>query len=93
MPISLIKIDQSFVRNIARSIEDYEIVKSISLLAASLGKEVLVEGVEDIDCLNLIKGLNFKKVQGYYFSKPLPFDEFVEWAKAHPQRMLASAIA
>ena len=85
MPISLIKIDQSFVRNIARSVEDYEIVKSISLLAASLGKEVLVEGVEDIDCLNLIKTLNFKKVQGYYFAKPLPYDEFISWAKAHPK--------
>lgn len=93
MPITLIKIDQSFVRNIARSIEDYEIVKSISLLAASLGKEVLVEGVEDIDCLNLIKSLHFKKVQGYYFSKPLPFDEFVAWAKAHPKQSIANAIA
>ena len=85
MPISLIKIDQSFVRNIARSPEDYEIVKSISLLAASLGKEALVEGVEDIDCLNLIKGLQFKKVQGYYFAKPMPFEEFVEWASARPK--------
>ena len=83
MPISLIKVDQSFVRNIARSPEDYEIVKSISLLAASLGKEALVEGVEDIDCLNLVKELQFKKVQGYYFSKPLPFNEFLIWAKAH----------
>ncbi len=85
MPISLIKIDQSFIRNIARSPEDYEIVKSISLLAASLGKEVLVEGVEDIDCLNLIKAMQFKKVQGYYFAKPMPFEEFVEWASAHPK--------
>ncbi len=85
MPISLIKIDQSFVRNIARSPEDYEIVKSISLLAASLGKEVLVEGVEDIDCLNLIKAMQFKKVQGYYFAKPMPFEEFVEWASARPK--------
>ena len=85
MPISLIKVDQSFVRNIARSPEDYEIVKSISLLAASLGKEVLVEGVEDIDCLNLIKALQFKKVQGYYFAKPMPFEEFVAWASARPQ--------
>ena len=85
MPISLIKIDQSFVRNIARSPEDYEIVKSISLLAASLGKEVLVEGIEDIDCLNLIKDMQFKKAQGYYFAKPMPFEEFVVWARARAQ--------
>ncbi len=83
MPIDLIKIDQSFVRDIKHSADDFEIVNSIAMLANSLGKEVLAEGVEDKDCLDLIKKMKIHKCQGYYFAKPLPFEEFVVWAKQH----------
>ena len=81
MPIDLIKIDQSFVRNIEHSKDDLEIVKSIALLANSLGKEALAEGVEDEACLNIIKKLNIHKCQGYFFAKPMPFEQFTVWAK------------
>ncbi|MES2579216.1 MAG: EAL domain-containing protein [Pseudomonadota bacterium] len=83
MPIDLIKIDQSFVRDIKHSADDFEIVKSIAMLANSLGKEVLAEGVEDKDCLDLIKQMKIHKCQGYYFAKPMPFEQFVAWAKQH----------
>ncbi len=83
MPIDLIKIDQSFVRDITHSKDDFEIVKSIAALAHSLGKEVLAEGVENKDCLALIKKMKIHKCQGYFFAKPMPFDKFVKWAKQH----------
>ena len=83
MPIDLIKIDQSFVRDITRSNDDYEIVNAIAMLSNSLGKEVLAEGVEDKDCLDLIKQLKIHKCQGYYFAKPMPFEQFITWAKDH----------
>ena len=83
MPIDLIKIDQSFVRNIKHSQNDFEIVNSIAMLAYSLGKEVLAEGVEDADCLELIKRMKINKCQGYYFAKPMPFEQFIVWAKQH----------
>lgn len=83
MPIDLIKIDQTFVRDVTHSMDDFEIVKSIALLAKSLGKEVLAEGVEDQDCLDLIKILEIDKCQGYYFAKPMPFENFISWAKQH----------
>jgi EAL domain-containing protein (putative c-di-GMP-specific phosphodiesterase class I)/GGDEF domain-containing protein len=83
MPIDLIKIDQSFVRDITRSKDDFEIVKSIAMLSASLGKEVLAEGVEDKDCLDLIKKLKIDKCQGYYYAKPMAFEQFIAWAKKH----------
>ena len=83
MPIDLIKIDQSFVRDITRSNDDYEIVNAIAMLSNSLGKEVLAEGVEDKDCLDLIKQLKIQKCQGYYFAKPMPFEQFITWAKDH----------
>jgi len=81
MPISLIKIDQSFVKHIDRSIEDMKIVESMALLGQSLGKEVLVEGLETADGLALINQIGISKAQGYFFSKPMPFDDFVIWSK------------
>ena len=83
MPIDLIKIDQSFVRDITNSKDDYEIVQSIAMLAKSLGKEVLAEGVEDEACLAQIKKLEIDKCQGYFYAKPMPFEQFIAWAKAH----------
>lgn len=83
MPIDLIKIDQSFVRDITHSRDDFEIVQSIAMLAKSLGKEVLAEGVEDEACLAQIKKLEIDKCQGYFFAKPMPFEQFIAWAKAH----------
>lgn len=92
MPIHLVKIDQSFVRNIANSAEDAEIVRAIALLAHGLGKEVIAEGVEDKDCLDLIKEMKCQKIQGYYYAKPLPHQEFCAWIKARnasPEKLSA----
>ena len=83
MPIDLIKIDQSFVRDITNSKDDYEIVKSIAALANSLGREVIAEGVEDQKCLDSIKKIKIHKCQGYFFSKSLPFETFIKWVKQH----------
>lgn len=81
MPIDIIKIDQSFVRDITHSKDDYAIVESIAALANSLGKEVIAEGVEDKACLDLIKKMRIDKCQGYYFAKPMPFESFIDWVK------------
>ena len=79
MPIDIVKIDQSFVRNIATSYKDKNIVLSVVKLAHSLGKEVVAEGVEDLACLNVLKEMKCNKIQGYYYAKPMPFNEFVAW--------------
>jgi EAL domain-containing protein (putative c-di-GMP-specific phosphodiesterase class I) len=55
----------------------------MALLANSLGKEVLVEGVESQAGLDLINKIGIDKAQGFFFSKPMPFNEFVSWAKNH----------
>jgi EAL domain-containing protein (putative c-di-GMP-specific phosphodiesterase class I) len=79
MPIDIVKIDQSFVRNISSSTQDKAIVKSIIKLAHSLGKVVIAEGVEDLACLNILKEMNCEKIQGYYYGKPMSFEEFIIW--------------
>ena len=83
MPIAIIKIDQSFVRDITNSKDDYEIVKSIAALANSLGREVIAEGVEDQKCLDSIKKIKIHKCQGYFFAKPMPFETFIKWVNQH----------
>lgn len=79
MPIDLVKIDQSFVRNIAHSSQDLEIVQSVVRLAHSLGKQIVAEGVEDKACLEILKELKCEKIQGYYYGKPMPVLEFTRW--------------
>ena len=81
MPISLVKIDQTFIRHIHESPDDFKIVGSMAQLATSLGKEVLVEGIETAEALALINQLNIPKAQGYYFAKPMPFEHYIAWAK------------
>ena len=82
LPIDLLKIDQSFVKHIAILQEDYEIVQSIAMLAKSLNLEVIAEGVENQACLELLKQLDVDKVQGFFYAKALPYETFIEWAKA-----------
>ena len=88
MPIDIVKIDQSFVRNISSSTQDKAIVKSIIKLAHSLGKVVIAEGVEDLACLNILKEMNCEKIQGYYYGKPMSFEEFITWLDAFKKHQL-----
>lgn len=82
MPIDLIKIDQSFIRNIARSKDDFKIVESIASLAHSLGKEVLAEGIEDEESFALIQKISIQKCQGYLFAKPMAYNDFISWLQS-----------
>ncbi|NLC71706.1 MAG: EAL domain-containing protein [Desulfuromonadaceae bacterium] len=74
-PIDRIKIDQSFVRDIVTERDDAAIVDAIIAMTRSLGLEVIAEGVETRDQLNLLRHQNCHEMQGFYFCHPLPFDE------------------
>ena len=71
LPLTQVKIDQSFVRDIAIDPNDAAIVKTIIGMSNSLGLDVIAEGVEKEAQFKLLKEYGCKKFQGYLFSKPL----------------------
>ena len=74
-PFDKIKIDQSFVRDLATNQGSRAIVRAIISLGHSLGMRVLAEGVETAEQLELLRGEGCREVQGYLFSPPRPRGE------------------
>jgi EAL domain-containing protein (putative c-di-GMP-specific phosphodiesterase class I) len=75
LPISAIKIDRSFIQDIVTVEKDEMLVKSIIELGKNLNFDVIAEGIETKEQLKCLIKNGCKEGQGYYFSKPLTFDE------------------
>jgi diguanylate cyclase (GGDEF)-like protein/PAS domain S-box-containing protein len=70
-PINIVKIDQSFVRDVSDDTEDAILVKTIISMAKGLGMKTIAEGVETIEQLVFLEVEGCHIIQGYYYSKPL----------------------
>jgi predicted signal transduction protein with EAL and GGDEF domain len=77
-PVDRIKIAQSFVTDLCQASGNAVVVKATIGLARELGLQVIAEGVETLEQLELLKGWGCREVQGYYFSKPLSVDDVSE---------------
>jgi diguanylate cyclase (GGDEF)-like protein/PAS domain S-box-containing protein len=71
-PIDVLKIDQSFVRDITTDPDDAAIVRAIITMAHALGVRVVAEGVETHEQMEFLRANRCDSMQGYYLSKPLP---------------------
>ena len=76
MPIDILKMDKAFIQNIEHSAKDLQLVELILDIARSLKVPVVAEGVETERQMILLRDLGCAMVQGFYFSRPLPPDEF-----------------
>ena len=75
LPVDAIKIDISFVREMMENVKVKALVKEIIHMSKVLGIETVAEGVETKEQVELLKEFGCDYLQGYYFSKPLPFNE------------------
>lgn len=79
LPLDQIKIDQSFVRDIAYEVNSAVVVETIIAMAHHLGFCVIAEGVENKDQLDFLQDNGCSEFQGYYFSRPLQAKDFVSY--------------
>jgi diguanylate cyclase (GGDEF)-like protein/PAS domain S-box-containing protein len=82
-PVHTLKVDRSFVKDIATNDTSHKIVKSLVRLAHSLQLSVIAEGVEETADMEILRRIRCDMVQGYAFGRPMPFDKFVEFAHSH----------
>jgi|GEM_PF-1912816 len=76
LPLSQLKIDQSFVRDLNTDSDDAAIVKTIIAMSNTLNLEVVAEGVETVEQKEFLKNNKCYIYQGYLFSRPIPLNEF-----------------
>lgn len=79
LPADEIKIDKSFVMNMASDKKDESIVKAAVDLAHTLGLKIVAEGVEDEKTLDILSEMGCDYAQGYYMAKPMPCDDLLLW--------------
>jgi len=81
LPIDILKIDRSFTDGIVHDPDDIAIVNAIYGLATGLGLKLVAEGIETAEQLQRIKALGVDYGQGYYWSPPLPAEQYTEMLK------------
>ncbi len=79
LPISTLKIDRSFINDIADDPGDAQIVETIVLMARNLGISVVAEGVETQTQLDLLNAYDCELVQGYFYAKPMPLEALLDY--------------
>lgn len=82
-PLDILKVDRSFIRDIPADAEDKAITQAIIAMAKTLELTVVAEGVETREQAEFLRSLSCDELQGYYFSKPLEPQGFVELLRTH----------
>jgi EAL domain-containing protein (putative c-di-GMP-specific phosphodiesterase class I) len=85
LPVSILKIDQSFVRDMLDDIDDKTILEGIIGLASAFHREVIAEGVESIEHGKQLLLLGCELAQGYGIARPMPPEKLLEWSRTYSE--------
>jgi EAL domain-containing protein (putative c-di-GMP-specific phosphodiesterase class I) len=85
MPLSELKIDRAFVRNVTPESDAAKLLGSVIALGHQLGLTVVAEGAETQAEWDLLKVLGADMVQGWFAAKAMPLQDFLQWCTDHPQ--------
>lgn len=91
LPVSILKIDRSFMIALASETRDRKLVRTVIDMAHDLGFKVVAEGVETQDVYDLLRGWGCDEAQGYLMARPLQPADFVSWMSAKARTAEASA--
>ncbi|MBQ8198099.1 MAG: EAL domain-containing protein [Lachnospiraceae bacterium] len=78
IPLDVIKVDQSFVEDLAEDSYSQSFIKMVAELAGAIGVSICIEGIETREQYKVLEGMQVRLVQGYYFDKPMPRGLFEE---------------
>ncbi|MBQ7678959.1 MAG: EAL domain-containing protein, partial [Butyrivibrio sp.] len=81
MPVDIIKFDYSFTHGYFKSVKAKYVMECMIELMHRMGLSIVTEGVETQDQFDAMKSLGVEYIQGYYFSKPLPKEEFLAFLR------------
>jgi EAL domain-containing protein (putative c-di-GMP-specific phosphodiesterase class I) len=90
-PIDALKVDQSFVRDIPGDPEDAAIASAVIALGHSLRLTIVAEGVETAEQLAFMRERGCHRVQGYYFSRPMPAGELTAFLRGPSAKVRSAA--
>lgn len=87
LPVETLKIDRSFVLGLPGSAQDCALVTAIVSLCKGLGLSMIAEGVDSQDQLDFLHSVDCRIIQGFLFSRPLSFDSYLDYVRAHGQAL------
>ncbi len=76
IPLDVIKVDQSFVKELVEDDYSKSFIKMVAELAGAIGVSICVEGIETKEQYKVLEGMKVRLVQGFYFDRPMPRDDF-----------------
>lgn len=91
-PVDTLKIDKSFVLSLSSNQDDRDIVETILQLATKFNLNVVAEGVEDAQSLQILAELGCTWAQGFYMCRPIPLSDLIEWCHSNEHKKWLSEV-
>lgn len=82
-PLTSLKMDRSFVQDLSENAQDVAIARAILALGKGLNLNVVAEGVETVEQLDILRELGCDLIQGFFYSRPIPYDRLFVWLQTY----------